>query len=60
MDGAARLLGREAEERQIGALLTAARNGRGGSLLLLGEPGIGKTSLLGCRTPSRRDARAAA
>ena len=41
------LLGREAEERQIGALLAAARNGRGGSLLLLGEPGIGKTSLLG-------------
>ena len=47
MDGAPRLLGREAEERQIGALLTAARNGRGGSLLVLGEPGIGKSSLLG-------------
>jgi DNA-binding CsgD family transcriptional regulator len=46
MDGAPRLLGREAEERQIGALLTAARNGRGGSLLVLGEPGIGKTTLL--------------
>ena len=47
MDGAPRLLGREAEERQLGALLTAARNGRGGSLLVLGEPGIGKTTLLG-------------
>ena len=58
MDGAARLLGREAEERQIGALLAAARNGRGGSLLLLGEPGIGKTALLG-RRRGPRDARAA-
>ncbi len=46
MDGAPRVLGREAEERQIGALLTAARNGRGGSLLVVGEPGIGKTTLL--------------
>ena len=44
---APRLLGREAEERQIGALLAAARNGRGGSLLLLGDPGMGKSSLLG-------------
>lgn len=47
MGGVARLLGRDVEERQIGALLAAARNGRGGSLLLLGEPGIGKTTLLG-------------
>ena len=45
--GAPRLLGRAAEERQIGALLAAARNGRGGSLLILGDPGIGKSSLLG-------------
>ena len=55
MDGAPRLLGRAAEERQLGALLTAARNGRGGSLLLLGEPGIGKTTLLG--TTSNRGMR---
>ena len=41
-----RLLGRDAEERRIGSLLAAARNGRGGSLLILGEPGIGKTTLL--------------
>ena len=46
MGGVPRLLGREAEERQLGALLTAARNGRGGSLLVLGEPGIGKSALL--------------
>ncbi len=47
MGGGARLLGRDAEQRQVGTLLTAARNGRGGSLLLLGEPGIGKSTLLG-------------
>ena len=40
------LLGRGAEQRQIGSLLSAARNGRGGALLVVGEPGIGKTSLL--------------
>ena len=47
MGGDPRLLGRDAEERQIGALLAGARNGRGGSLLVLGEPGTGKTTLLG-------------
>ena len=45
--GGVPLLGREAEERRLGSLLTAARNGRGGTLLVLGEPGIGKTTLLG-------------
>ena len=40
-------MGRDAELRAVGALLSAARNGRGGSLLVLGEPGIGKTTLLG-------------
>ena len=44
------LLGRNAELRQIGALLAHARNGRGGALLLAGEPGIGKTSLLEAAT----------
>ncbi len=47
MGGDASLLGRDGEQRHVGALLTAARNGQGGSLLLLGEPGIGKTTLLG-------------
>src|SRR5688572_28394101 len=51
------LLGRETEERQIGAQLAAARNGRGGSLLRLGEPGIGKASLLG-RAGGHRGVRA--
>ena len=56
--GRAPLLGREAEERRIGALLAAARNGRGGALLILGEPGIGKSSLLGLPTAAPGDARA--
>ncbi|MEV0288541.1 AAA family ATPase [Kribbella sp. NPDC050820] len=40
------LLGRDAEQRQVRSLLGHARNGRGGALLVSGEPGIGKTSLL--------------
>jgi DNA-binding CsgD family transcriptional regulator len=40
------LLGRSDEQRQIGRLLLRARRGRSGALLLLGEPGIGKTALL--------------
>jgi AAA ATPase domain len=41
------LLGREAEQRQIGQLLRRARAGQSGLLVLRGEPGIGKTALLG-------------
>ncbi|MEU4295568.1 AAA family ATPase [Kribbella sp. NPDC026596] len=40
------LLGRDAEQRQVRSLLGHARNGRGGALLVSGEPGIGKTALL--------------
>ena len=40
------LVGRDDERRQVAALLGSARNGRGGALLLTGDPGIGKTSLL--------------
>nr|WP_062336601.1 LuxR family transcriptional regulator [Herbidospora sakaeratensis] len=40
------LLGRDDEQRRLHQLLTSARNGRGGSLLVTGEPGIGKTALL--------------
>ncbi|WP_353952757.1 AAA family ATPase [Knoellia sp. S7-12] len=47
MDSSLGLLGREAEARQLATLLSGARNGRGGSLFLLGAPGIGKTTLLG-------------
>ncbi|GII54410.1 transcriptional regulator [Planotetraspora thailandica] len=44
------LLGRDDERRQLGLLLGNARNGRGGSLLITGEPGIGKTALLEAAT----------
>ncbi len=40
------LLGRGSELDRIDALLDQARSGSGGALLLRGEPGIGKTSLL--------------
>jgi DNA-binding CsgD family transcriptional regulator len=40
------LVGRDAEQRRIGSLIGAARNGHGGALHLVGEPGIGKTALL--------------
>ncbi|WP_419703549.1 AAA family ATPase [Promicromonospora sp. NFX87] len=46
MGKAGALLGRDEEQHRLAALLGAARNGRGGSLLVLGEPGIGKTCLL--------------
>jgi DNA-binding CsgD family transcriptional regulator len=41
------LLGREAEQRAVDELLQKARSGRSGVLVLRGEPGIGKTALLG-------------
>ncbi|HYN65478.1 MAG TPA: AAA family ATPase [Ornithinibacter sp.] len=53
MRGGAPLLGRDAEQRQVGTLLTAARNGRGGALLLLGEPGIGTSTLLASAAGAR-------
>src|SRR4051794_20495874 len=40
------LLGRAAETRRIDEVLAAARNGLSAALVLVGEPGIGKTSLL--------------
>jgi predicted ATPase len=40
------LLGRESECRLLDRLLAEARAGRGGALVLQGEPGIGKTALL--------------
>src|SRR5918993_1755294 len=50
MATAERLLGRHAEREQVRALIGQARNGRGGALLLTGEPGIGKTTLLDATT----------
>lgn len=38
--------GRDDEQKALDALLTAARAGRGGALVLRGEPGIGKTALV--------------
>ncbi|WP_432476928.1 AAA family ATPase [Nocardioides sp. GXQ0305] len=46
MGGEGPLLGRGPELEQVRRLAAHARNGRGGALLVLGEPGIGKTSLL--------------
>ena len=44
------LLGRQDELRHIRAVLGNARNGRGGSLSISGDPGIGKTTLLAAAT----------
>ncbi|MDI9889159.1 AAA family ATPase [Streptomyces sp. HNM0645] len=40
------LIGRQDETRRLDALLRAAREGRGGALVLRGEAGIGKSALL--------------
>lgn len=40
------LVGREAERKAVTRLLESARGGRGGALLVRGEPGSGKTALL--------------
>ncbi|MEP6649216.1 MAG: AAA family ATPase, partial [Lapillicoccus sp.] len=40
------LVGREVERRALDALVAGARLGRSGVLLVVGEPGIGKTTLL--------------
>jgi DNA-binding CsgD family transcriptional regulator/tetratricopeptide (TPR) repeat protein len=40
------LLGRQREREALDRLLRAARRGRGGVLVLHGEPGVGKTALL--------------
>ncbi|MGW6979691.1 helix-turn-helix transcriptional regulator [Streptomyces sp. NPDC054932] len=40
------LIGRQDDIRRLDALLGAAREGRGGALVLRGEPGMGKSALL--------------
>ena len=40
------LIGRDAESARLAAALASARSGAGGALLLVGDPGIGKTTLL--------------
>ena len=41
------LLGRQREREALDRLLRAAREGRGGVLVMHGDPGVGKTALLG-------------
>ena len=43
---AGQLLGREREREVLDRLLDGARGGRGGVLVVHGEPGVGKTALL--------------
>jgi DNA-binding CsgD family transcriptional regulator/tetratricopeptide (TPR) repeat protein len=45
-DGPRRLLGRQREQQVLADLLTRAREGRSGVVVLRGDAGIGKTSLL--------------
>jgi DNA-binding CsgD family transcriptional regulator len=40
------LIGRSGEQARLDALLDAARSGQSGGLVVRGEPGVGKTSLL--------------
>jgi DNA-binding CsgD family transcriptional regulator len=47
------LLGRDDELRRVAAVVAHARNKSGGALLVAGEPGIGKTTLLAAATADR-------
>ena len=51
------LIGREAEQTQLAGMLDAARHGTSGVLVLEGEPGIGKSSLLGWAVEQASDLR---
>lgn len=46
MEQSARVLGREAELSELAGMLAAARHGHSAALLIRGEPGVGKTTLL--------------
>jgi DNA-binding CsgD family transcriptional regulator/tetratricopeptide (TPR) repeat protein len=46
LSSAGRLLGREREREALDRLLDGVRGGRGGVLVVHGEPGVGKTALL--------------
>ncbi|MFI7596724.1 AAA family ATPase [Actinoplanes sp. NPDC049681] len=52
---AAPLVGRDAPRHRVAALLGALAGGRGGALVISGEPGIGKTALLEHATSEARD-----
>jgi DNA-binding CsgD family transcriptional regulator len=45
-DGPIELLGRDEPRRTLAGLISNARNGIGGSLVIRGDPGVGKTALL--------------
>jgi len=49
------LLGRADEARTLRTLIRNARNGRGGEVVLCGDPGIGKTALLDATTAELGD-----
>jgi len=51
------LIGRETECERLGRLLSAARDEQGASLLLTGEPGIGKSALCAWTVREARDMR---
>jgi DNA-binding CsgD family transcriptional regulator len=51
------LVGREHEQRALDALLESARDERSAALVLRGEPGIGKTALLGYAADRASDMR---
>src|ERR1700758_1212638 len=53
------LLGRESEREALDRLLDGGRAGRGGVLVVHGEPGIGKTALLECAVETGREFRVA-
>ncbi len=51
------LVGRESEQRLLDRLIAAARLGTSAALVLVGEPGVGKTALLAHAIDSAGDAR---
>ena len=53
------LLGRERERDAVDRLLDGGRAGRGGVMVVHGEPGIGKTALLECALEAGREFRVA-
>jgi predicted ATPase len=51
------LVGRDREREALGRLLKATRGGDGGVLVVLGDPGVGKTALLDWTVDERRQFR---